>query len=78
VGWFLILEIEMRDEELKRDMEKFCAYLNANGVTVLCGHLTAQNADGTRFSITAGDPDWIGWGLATSMLAAKGYEVRRT
>jgi len=67
----------MTEEELKRDTEKFCAYLKANGTTVLCGHLTVQNADGSRVTITTGEPEWIAWGMAASVLAARGYEVIR-
>jgi hypothetical protein len=64
-------------DELKNDMQKFADYLQANGITILTGHLTVEHVDGTRATITAGSPDWALWAMATSVIADKGYEVRR-
>ncbi len=68
----------MTNDELKRDLAKFCEYMEANGTFLLAGMFSVENAKtGARVTLTAGDPDWITWSLATSVLSEKGYEVKQ-
>jgi len=68
----------MTDEELKRDLIKFSEYLEANGETTLCGMFSVENQEtGRRISVWGGDVNWLSWSLASSVLAERGYEVKR-
>ncbi len=67
----------MTTDELAQDMERFTEYLRANGVTVLCGHMTVADTDGTRMTITSGDPHWQAFALAATVIWERGYEIKR-